>query len=83
MPKLIPMPVVLDLLDDGPVLKLVIQYKRGKKKKKGDVCGKCIAVGRSDCSSVREAAVARGEKLCLDREQSYYILRPLKKSEIR
>lgn len=80
MPKLIPLPVVLDLLDDGPVLKLVIQYKRGKK---GDGCRKCIAVGRTDCSSVREAAVARGEKLCLDRGQSYYSLRPLKKSETR
>lgn len=80
MPKLIPMPVVLDLLDDGPVLKLVIQYKRGKS---GFGCRKCIAAGRSDCRSVREAAVARGEKLCLDREQSYYTLRPLKKSEIR
>ena len=80
MPKLIPMPVVLDLLDDGPVLKLVIQYERGKK---GSGCGKCIAAGRSDCSSVREAAVARGEKSCLDRDQSYYILRALKKSEMR
>ena len=80
MPKLIPLPVVLDLLDDGPVLKLVIEYKRGKK---GDGCKKCFAVGREDCSSVREAAVARGEKSCLGRTQSYYTLRPLKKSEIR
>ena len=80
MPKLIPLPVVVDLLDDGPVLKLVIQYKRGKK---GDGCRNCIAVGREDCSSVREAAVARGEKLCLDRSKSYYTLRPLKKQEIR
>ena len=80
MPKLIPMPVVLDLLDDGPVLKLVIQYKRGKK---GHGCGKCIARDRESCSSVREAAIARWGKSCLDRDQSYYILRPLKKSEIR
>ena len=80
MPKLIPMPVVLDLLDDGPVLKLVIQYKRGNK---GRGCGKCIGVGRTNCSSIREAAEARGEKSCLDRGQSYYILRPLKKSETR
>ena len=80
MPKLIPMPVVLDLLDDGPVLKLVIQYKRGTK---GYGCDKCIARGRSDCSRVREAAEARGEKSCLNKSSAYYILRPLKKSEIR
>ena len=79
MPKLIPLPAVADLLDDGPVLKAAIQYKRGKK---GHGCRKCIAGRREDCSSVREAAVARGEKSCLDREQSYYILLPLKKSEV-
>lgn len=81
MPKLIPMPVIVDLLDDGPVIKLVIEYKEGKRGRVG--CHKCIGRGREDCSSIREAAKVRGEKLCLDRDSAYYVLRPLKKSEAR
>lgn len=84
MPKLIPMPVIVDLLDDGPVIKLVIEYKKGKRGKLDRVgCHKCIGRGREDCSSIREAAKVRGEKLCLDRDSAYYVLRPLKKSEVR
>jgi len=81
MPKLIPMPVVVDLLDDGPVVKLVLAYRKGKRGGYG--CKKCFGVGRTNCSSIREAAAARGEKSCLDKTSSYYVLRPLKKSEIR
>lgn len=81
MPKLIPMPVIVDLLDDGPVIKLVIEYKKGKRGTGG--CPECIGSGREDCSSIREAATVRGEKLCLDRDSAYYVLRPLKKSEVR
>ena len=81
MPKLIPMPVIVDLLDDGPVIKLVIKYKKGKRGTDG--CRKCIGHGRGDCSSIREAAEVRGEKLCLDRDSAYYVLRSLKKSEVR
>lgn len=80
MPKLIPVPVVVDLLDDGPIIKLVIAYRKGKR---GDGCKKCFGVGRTNCSSIREAAEARGEKSCLNKGSAYYILRPLKKSEIR
>ena len=81
MPKLIPLPVIVDLLDDGPVIKLVIEYKKGKLGSVG--CHKCIGRGREDCSSIREAAKVRGEKLCIDRDSAYYVLRPLKKSEVR
>ena len=80
MPKLIPVPVVVDLLDDGPIIKLVIAYRKGKR---GDGCKKCFGVGRTSCSSIREAAEARGDKSCLNKGSAYYILRPLKKSEIR
>ena len=80
MPKLIPMPVVVDLLDDGPVVKLVIEYRKGKR---GSGCKKCFGVGRTNCASIREAAAARGEKSCLNKVSSYYVLRPLKKSEMR
>ena len=81
MPKLIPMPVIVDLLDDGPVIKLVIEYKKGKRGTAG--CRKCVGVGHTDCSSLREAAEARGEKSCLAKDSAYYVLRPLKKSEVR
>ena len=80
MPKLIPMSVVVDLLDDSPVIKLVVAYKRGKRGTKG--CNKCVVAGR-DCLSIREAALARGEKSCLAKDSAYYVLRPLKKSEVR
>lgn len=80
MPKLIPMPVVVDLLDDGPVVKLVLAYRKGKR---GDGCKRCVGVGRTNCASIREAAAARGEKSCLNKVSSYYVLRPLKKSEMR
>lgn len=81
MPKLIPMPVVVDLLDDGPVVKLVLAYRKGKRG--GDGCKKCFGYWRTNCSSIREAAAARGEKSCLNKASSYYVLRPLKKSEMR
>ena len=81
MPKLIPMPVIVDLLDDGPVIKLVIAYKSGKRGTRG--CHKCVGVGRTNCVSIRVAAETRGEKSCLLQDSSYYVLRPLKKSEVR
>lgn len=80
MPKLIPMPVVMDLLDGGPVVKLVLAYQKGKR---GYGCKKCVGVGRTNCASILEAAAARGEKSCLNKPSSYYVLRPLKKSEMR
>ena len=81
MPKTIPLPVIVDLLDDGPVLKLVIELKRRKDGKRG--CDKCIGRGRSSCDSILAAAAARGEKDCTNKHESYYVLRPLKKSEVR
>lgn len=81
MPKLIPFPVVVDLLDDGPVLKLTIEYVKGKKKSNG--CRRCIGMARTNCASIREAAQARGEKDCMARAGSHYILRAIKKSEMR
>lgn len=81
MPKLIPMPVIVDLLDDGQVIKLVIAYKRGKRGTRG--CHKCIGAGRTNCIPLREAARARGEKSCLAKDSAYYVLRPLKRSEVR
>ena len=82
MPKLIPMPVIVDLLDDGPVIKLVIEYKKGKRGTFG--CHKCVgARGSHNCTPLREAAEARGEKSCLAKDSAYYVLRPLKKSEVR
>ena len=81
MPKLVPMPVIVDLLDDGPVIKLVIEHRLNKKGKSG--CAKCIGRDRSSCSSIVAAAGARGEKNCTWKNESYYVLRPLKKSEVR
>lgn len=81
MPKLIPFPVVVDLLDDGPVLKLAIQYVKGRKKETG--CLKCIGKDRSNCLAIRDAAGMRGEKDCTKRDGSYYILRAIHKSEKR
>ncbi len=81
MPKLIPMPVIVDLLDDGPAIKLVIEYKKGKRGTAG--CHKCVGVRGTNCTPLREAAEARGEKSCLAKDSAYYVLRPLKKSEVR
>ena len=81
MPKLIHMPVIVDLLDDLPVIKLAIAYKRGKRGTSG--CNKCVGVRGTNCTPLREAAEARGEKSCLAKDSAYYVLRPLKKSEVR
>ena len=81
MPKLIPMPVLLDLLDGGPVVKLVIE--RRKAKKGTTACHQCIGKDRTDCRALREAAELRGAGSCMDHERHYYALRPLRKDEVR
>lgn len=81
MPKLIPFPVVVDLLDDGPVLQLVLEYRKGKSGTDG--CESCVGRGDGRCDNIRAAARARYEKDCVNRSGAYYVLRPLKKSEVR
>lgn len=81
MPKLIPLPVVLDLLDDGPVVKLVIEHRKGKKGKPG--CDRCIGRERSNCSGIIAAALRRGEAACTNSVRAYYSLRALKSGEVR
>ena len=81
MPKLIPLPVVLDLLDDGPVVKLVIEHRKAKKGAVG--CDQCIGRDRSTCGSIIEAARLRGEAACTKSVRAYYSLRALKPGEVR
>lgn len=82
MPKLIPFPVVVDLLDDGPVLQLVLEYRKGKSGTDG--CESCVGRGCLErCDNLRAAARARYEKDCINISGAYYVLRPLKKSEVR
>ena len=81
MPKLIPLPVVLDLLDDGPVVKLVIEHRKGKKGKLA--CAQCIGRERSNCNSIIDAALRRGEPACTKSSRGYYSLRALKSGEVR
>ena len=81
MPKLIPLPVVLDLLDDGPVVKLVIEHRKAKKGEVG--CDQCIGRDRVSCSSLIAAAKVRGETDCTKSERSYYSLRALNSGEVR
>lgn len=81
MPKLIPLPVVLDLLDGGPVLKLVIEHRKAKKGELG--CDQCIGRDRSNCGNIIDAARLRGEADCTKNERAYYSLRALKPGEVR
>ena len=81
MPKLIPLPVVLDLLDDGPVVRLVIEHRKAKKGKLG--CDQCIGRDRSNCGNIVEAARRRGEPDCTKSDRAYYSLRALKSGEVR
>ena len=81
MPKLIPLPVVLDLLDDGPVVKLVIEHRKGKKGKFG--CDQCIGRDSTNCTNIVDAARLRGEAECTKSDWAYYSLRALKSDEVR
>lgn len=81
MPRLIPLPVVLDLLDDGPVVKLVIEHRKAKKGAAG--CNQCIGSERSSCRSIIDAALRRGEPACTKSSRGYYSLRALKSGEVR
>ena len=81
MPKLIPLPVLLDLLDHGPVVKLVIEHRKAKKGELG--CARCIGRERNNGGSIIDAARLRGEPDCTKSDRAYYSLRALKSGEAR
>lgn len=80
MPKTVPHVVLIDLLDDRQPIRAVIAYKEGNKK---DGCSKCIGRAMFDCNNIKAAAWARGLPSCSTRRSAHYVLRPLKKSEVR